>query len=474
VALHVLAFSLVGWILALHGWVLLLMVFALPALEASAFVGFVFPGEIAIILGGVIASRGDANIGVVILVAIAGAVIGDSIGYYVGRRWGRRLLTATVGRFRFVKQEHFDRAEAFLARRGGPAVFLGRWTAALRVVVPGLAGMARLRYRTFFLYNLAGGAAWATTFVLLGFVAGDAYHKVEKAAGRAGLLLLALVLVIGGVALLGRWAARNPERVRELRRRFSAWRPVAAVRAAAGRPLGFVTARFRPGTALGLTLTVNLVVVGLAGWAFGSIVQDVVAGEASRVDRPVNRFFLQHRDGALTPWMKALTLLGAEPVLIGLMIVVGLVWWLRSRTWRPLLLGVGAWGGAVVLSNTIKALIERPRPPALEWIGTASGSSFPSGHATGTVAVYGVIATLLAAATPKWSRKVALWTAAVIVWLAVGTTRLYLGVHWLTDVLGGYALGGLWLFGLLTVVHSVETVTRHRVQRRMEPQVPVA
>src|SRR5205823_14837364 len=105
----------------------------------SAFVGFVFPGEIAVLLGGVLASRGRVSIAAVVIVAIAGAVIGDSVGYWVGERWGRRILDATVGRF--VKREHFDRAQVFLARRGGPAVFLGRWTVALRVMVPGLAGM---------------------------------------------------------------------------------------------------------------------------------------------------------------------------------------------------------------------------------------------------------------------------------------------------------------------------------------------
>src|SRR2546428_8845329 len=140
--MHPVAFSIFHWILNLHGWVVLAVVFAFPALEASAFVGFVFPGEIAIILGGVLASRGRVSIAAVILVAIAGAVIGDSIGYWVGKRWGRRILRATLGRF--VKQEHLDRAEAFLARRGGPAGFVGRRTPALLALGPGLCRDARL------------------------------------------------------------------------------------------------------------------------------------------------------------------------------------------------------------------------------------------------------------------------------------------------------------------------------------------
>ena len=462
---HALAFSIVNWILGLHGWVLLGVVFAFPALEASAFVGIVFPGEIAVILGGVIASRGHANLGEVVAAAIAGAVIGDSVGYYVGHRWGRRILDATLGRF--IKPEHLDRAEAFLARRGGPAVFVGRWTAALRVLVPGLAGMARLRYRTFLLYNVAGGAAWATAFVLLGFVAGDAFRTVQGWAGRAGLVLVALIVLVGIIALAGRWVANHPERVRELRERFLAWRPVAAVRGPLSAPFRFITNRFRPGAALGLTLTIGLVVIGLTGWAFGVITQDVLARQdALRLDRPVYRFFLQHRTGALTDAMRAVTYLGNSSVLVGIVLVIGLLWRLRRRTWRPLVVGLGAWVGSAILTNAIKAVIDRPRPPVSHFIGTATGASFPSGHAADSVVVYGIVAALLAAATPFWTRKVGLWAGAVIVWAVVGTSRLYLGVHWLTDVLGGEALGALWLFGYLTAIHAAESVAR---ERRAQP-----
>src|SRR4029453_18804431 len=111
-----------------------------------------------------------ASLPAVLAAAVAGAIIGDSVGYLVGRRWGRRLLDGSVGRL--VRREHLDRAERYLAERGGPAVFFGRFTAALRALIPGLAGMAGLQYRTFALYNAVGGAIWASGFVLLGYVAG--------------------------------------------------------------------------------------------------------------------------------------------------------------------------------------------------------------------------------------------------------------------------------------------------------------
>jgi membrane protein DedA with SNARE-associated domain len=147
--------QLVERILGLHGWAVLAVVFLAPALEASAFLGVVVPGEITVLLGGVLAFEHRASLPTVLAAAVAGAIIGDSFGYLVGRRWGRRLLDGSVGRL--VARHHLDRAERYLAQRGGPAVFFGRFTAALRALVPGLAGMAGLHYRTFAIYNAAGG-----------------------------------------------------------------------------------------------------------------------------------------------------------------------------------------------------------------------------------------------------------------------------------------------------------------------------
>src|SRR5947209_6904820 len=174
------------WIVGLHGWAALAVVFLLPALESSAFVGLVVPGEVGVLLGGVLASRGNLALGAVLAAAIAGAVVGDTVGYEVGKRWARRMLQGTAGRL--VKADHLDRAERYLQTRGGKAVFFGRFTAALRVLIPGLAGISGLRYRRFLAYNAAGGLVWATTFVLAGYLAGDSWRHVEHVAGRASVV----------------------------------------------------------------------------------------------------------------------------------------------------------------------------------------------------------------------------------------------------------------------------------------------
>jgi undecaprenyl-diphosphatase len=172
----------------------LLLVFALPALEASAFVGFVIPGEIGVLLGGVLANQHKLPLWAALVAGISGAIIGDSIGYEIGKRYGDRLLRKIPNRI--LKQEHLDRAEESVRRNGGKAVFIGRFTAALRVLVPGFSGMSRIPYAKFLAWNAAGGTLWAGAFVLLGYAVGSQYERVAHNATLFGVALLAVVVIV--------------------------------------------------------------------------------------------------------------------------------------------------------------------------------------------------------------------------------------------------------------------------------------
>ncbi|HEX3326030.1 MAG TPA: bifunctional DedA family/phosphatase PAP2 family protein [Actinomycetota bacterium] len=441
------------WLLGLHGWVVLLVVFALPALESSAFVGFLFPGEIAVLLGGVLAFEHRAPLMAVIVAAVAGAVVGDSIGYWVGRRWGRKILNGTVGRF--FKEEHIDRAQGYVATRGGKAVFFGRFTAALRVLIPGLAGMSNMHYPTFAVYNVAGGAVWATGFVLAGFAAGRGWREVEHVAGRASLLLLLIFIFIAAVVLAVRWIEAHAEQTRAfLDVQYS--RPwVKGLRNQYERQLAFLMRRFHPEGALGLSLTIEILLIGAAGWALGIVGQDVAAhDDLELVDVPVDHFFIHHREPWLTTVMRTITALGSSRILLPVVIVAGVIWWARARSLRPGLVLFGSYAGALALSNVVKLLVDRPRPPAGLMLVHVTGSAFPSGHAAQSIAVYGVLAALLAGSGASWTTKVMSWSAALLLSGIIGVSRLYLGAHWLTDVLAGWALGALWLFALVTALRT--------------------
>ena len=443
----------------------------LAAAESAAFVGLAIPGETAMLLGGFLASQGRVHLGVMMAAGAAGAVVGDSIGYEIGRLFGEPLKRSRLGRK--VGEERWAKAEAYLRAKGGRAVFLGRFVGVLRALVPALAGMSRMPYRTFLPWNLAGGVIWAPGFVLLGYLAGGSYRQVERIVGRASLLLLLVVVAVGALVAAARWVARHPERVRALvdRQLDRPW--VKRLRVRYRRQLGFLARRLHPGGALGLSLTITAAGLAGAGWAFGAVLQDVLArDEAALVDGPVWRFFVAHREAWLTPLMRGVTDLGNAAVLTGLILVAGLAWWWRRRTWRPLGLLAGAYLGAWVLSEAIKDLTRRPRPPTAQAIGHWTGYAFPSGHTSKATAVYGMLAALLAASTPRWSRKVAWWTAAVLVVGLVGLSRLYLGADWLSDVLGGLALGAAWLFGLLTATRTVHALRAGTGDDRPTPPAP--
>ncbi|MDQ6650834.1 MAG: DedA family protein [Actinomycetota bacterium] len=199
------------FILRLDGLPALAVVFTLPALEASVFIGFLVPGEIAVVLGGVLAFEHRVALPAAIAAAVLGAIVGDAVGYLVGRRYGERLLRR-LPRW-LIRDDHIAKAKDALNRLGGKAVFLGRFTAALRAMVPGLAGMAGMPFRTFAIYNVAGGVVWATSFVLLGYVAGDGWRRLESRLQLGGYALFGLVvLALAAVLLVRRVRRRRAQR----------------------------------------------------------------------------------------------------------------------------------------------------------------------------------------------------------------------------------------------------------------------
>ncbi len=196
-------------ILRLPPWLALTLVFLLPALEASAFVGVVLPGEIGVILGGVLANQHKLPLAAVLVAGIAGAIIGDSVGYWVGKRYGESLLSRIPNRI--LRPEHIERSKETIRNFGGKAVFIGRFTAALRALVPGMAGMSRLHYGRFLAWNALGGLAWASAFTILGYLAGSQYQRLERYANLVGLALLVAIVAFFVVRHRLAKPSRQPE-----------------------------------------------------------------------------------------------------------------------------------------------------------------------------------------------------------------------------------------------------------------------
>lgn len=195
------------WLAQLPVWLVLTVVCLLPALEASTFLGLVVPGETAVIIGGVVAHAGGLPLWAVMVAAGLGAIAGDQVGFVVGRRYGPGLLGRLPARLR--RPERIERTLELIRRRGAVAVILGRWTAAFRALVPGIAGMSRMRRSHFTAANVVGGVIWAVLVAGGGFLAGASYRVLEQRLGLASGVLLSGFAVTVIVALVVRRRRRR-------------------------------------------------------------------------------------------------------------------------------------------------------------------------------------------------------------------------------------------------------------------------
>ena len=163
--------------------------YLLPAIIGLESMGIPSPGETALVAAAVLASQGKLEIWLVILIGVTSAILGDNIGYVLGRRYGRGVFTAP-GPFMHHRVRAIRVGDKFFDRHGPKAVFVGRWIALVRFATAWLAGINRMRFKLFFFWNALGGISWGVTYGLVGYFGGKAAANVLAEAGIVGLVLL--------------------------------------------------------------------------------------------------------------------------------------------------------------------------------------------------------------------------------------------------------------------------------------------
>ncbi|WP_380168996.1 bifunctional DedA family/phosphatase PAP2 family protein [Jannaschia sp. R86511] len=441
--------GIIDTILNLPGPLVYVVAGLLVFFESAAFLGLVLPGETALLLAGVIASRGNVDVVMVGVIGVVAAIAGDSVGYEVGRRLGPGARQSRLGRL--IGTARWQRAEGFVTDRGGMAVLLGRWVGVLRALVPAVAGMTGMPYRRFLLWNALGGAVWAVVIVTLGYLAGNQFPRVLALLGRAsGAALLLVVLLVAG-ALLTRWVIRHPRWWTELTGRLSS----ATGGAALVRPLRARVWRLsvRAGDVPAFAAVVMVTVAGVSALAvaFAHLLDNVLDGDGvTTVDRPVLAWLAARRDDEFSLFMEAVTWLGGPvglPLLAGAAVGTLAV---RTRSWAPLALGAVTAAGSVAITSAGKYVVGRSRPPLDLAVVDQAGYAFPSGHSLNSLALLGLVGVLLARSVVTWRWRVTWVAVCAGLVLLIGFSRLYLGVHWLTDVLGAWLLAAMWLSLVLT------------------------
>jgi putative flippase GtrA len=316
-----------------------------------------------------------------------------------------------------------------------------------------------MRWGTFILYNALGGAVWATAVVLLGYFLGSSLGLVERWLGRVSILLIGLLVFAIVLYLTYRWVSSHPEQLRGTAEHLGGERLRAFVRSPAGL---WIRRRFSLRTAYGLALTTGLVLVGLFSWAFGGVVQDVVARDPLvRVDVEVLRFFHSHGEPYLTFAAVVFEAVFSPVVVLLACGAGGVVLAILAYRRKDFKLGfagtvlLGTTFGTGALAGLSELLSSRPRPPASLQLVYAAGNGFPSSHAVVIVAVGAAVCYLYSLRPPdsrggSWRAKSRMGLAVLSIALLVGFGRIYEGACYPSDVLAGWALGGVWASVCLT------------------------
>jgi membrane-associated phospholipid phosphatase len=296
---------------------------------------------------------------------------------------------------------------------------------------------------------------------------GSRWSPIERWAGSAGILVAGLLLLVVLAGLLAGWAIRHEMALRAHWAAFLAHPRVVALRARFAPQLAFLQARLSLEEYLGLHLTCGIVLIVLGSWMFGAIAEAIVHGDPLvQLDLAVSQFLHANARPAFTTAMLAVTFMGSYAIIVGSLLIGAILAW-RHR-WYELSMLVLAVAGGGLINLLLKALFARDRPAFPEPLVTAPGSSFPSGHAMAAMIFYGLMMYFGVRWLTAWRWRVLVVVAGTVLIALIGFSRIYLGVHYLSDVLGGYMAGLTWLAFTIT---GVETWRRGRSLRRQRGQV---
>jgi membrane protein DedA with SNARE-associated domain len=417
-----------------------LLVGAFAFAETGAFVGLVVPGETVMLLGGAVAGQGAIDIYLLIAIAWFSAWAGDTTSFFLGRRLGREFVIRHGPRFG-ISHERFERVEDYFARHGGKTIFIGRFISLVRAFAPFIAGSSGMRYRAFVPYSVLGTGLWASAHILVGYFFSRSIETGAKYAGKGAFLLGTLLVVVGGSVFLYRHfrVAENRAAAVGWMQRHVATRWLVALGRRYRPQFQFLWDRVTPGGTFGLEFTSLMAVLAVS--LFVLVAYAVLVGrEPGPTPGDVTAMELAERlrAGWLTDFSKVFTFLGSGGFTWALAIVCAALLSARRR-WAEV--GVLLAGMALTQIGIfeIKDAVDRPRPDGP--LASASGSSFPSGHAAHSVLYVWLAVTIVLRLRPGMARGAAVVTAGFALTILVGLSRVYLNLHYLSDVSGGWALG---------------------------------
>ena len=418
------------------------MVGILAFLETGAFIGLLVPGETALLVGGAVAGQGVINVFLLIAIAWIMAFLGDTTSFWLGHRLGREFILRHGPRFG-ISHERYEQVEDYFEKHGGKTVLIGRFIGLVRALSPFVAGSSGMRYRAFAPYSILGSGLQITMHVLAGYFFARSIDAAAQYVGLAALAVGALIVFSVGSYLAWKYLREPGNRVKTVSWMAGRWYTAWIVRLARRyeTQLRWIQDRFTPGGTFGLEVTTLSAIVAVASFvlfAYAGILLD----DGGPTPGDLRAFDVTDliQTGWLTSVAKAITALGSTFVLLPLMVLTAAVLALKRRWTQVVVLVLSAI--AIFDGNhLIKEWVARPRPP--DGLIDVPGYSYPSGHAAHSVFYVWLSVTIAVRLRPDMTRKAALVAGGLLLSGLVGLSRVYLNVHYLSDVLGGWALGAL-------------------------------
>jgi len=440
-----------------------LLVGVLAFAETGAGVGLVVPGETVMTLGGAVAGQGAIDLYLLIAIAWFCAWAGDTTSFFLGRRLGRGFVLEHGPRVG-ISHERFEKVEDYFSRHGGKTIFIGRWIGLVRALAPFIAGSSGMGYRGFVPYSILGTGLWASAHIMIGYLFSRSIEAAADYAAKGVLILGTLIVLTIATVMAVRFLRVRENREKSVRwMEEHGWTRWLVELARRYRPqLRFLWNRVTPGGTFGLEFTSLMAVLSVALFVLiGYWV--VIGGDPGPTGGDETAFeVVDHlHSGFLLALSKVVTFLGSGVFTWSLTAVCAVALALRRR-WAEVCVLLAGMTMASIGFHEIKDATDRPRPD--DPLVDAAGSSFPSGHAAHSVLYVWLAITIVLRLRPGMAQASAVVVAGFVLTILVGLSRVYLNVHYLSDVSAGWALGAA-CFAFCGAVALVITQVRQTLRQ---------
>ncbi len=386
------------------------ILFIASLLEGLPILGQFIPGHTIVIFSGFLAKIGVLNIYFVITSVILGATIGDIIGFIIGRKFGFAFLSK-FAKYLFITESHIEKAKKLINEHAGKTIILGRFSPITRQLTPFIVGASGIHIKKFWLYDIFGVILWTIASVLLGYVFGASYHMIASVFGK--FIIIAIIISIMLI-----WGYRFINREFHL---FAKYELITLIASISGLYIFFKT------------------------------LQDAISINSfmSELDIWVNLFISERINQTGVFFMNIISNVFSVKVL-AIISFVFIIYFIYKKQWRYSIITFLSVGLGLFLNALMKELIMRIRPISSAII--ESGYSFPSGHATIVTIFFTLVIYFSLGSVKKLFYRELIILSSVIVILLVSFSRLYLGVHWLSDVIAGISFGLFWTTFIILLV----------------------